>query len=103
MVGELSHPAAPRVVTANLLERAVRLLFGSGRERAITMANGTIKKVVADRGFGFITGEDGKDYFFHRDSLVAPMSFDRLDGGERVAFEVEAGPKGPRANQVSAA
>ncbi|MGI8828184.1 MAG: cold-shock protein, partial [Candidatus Limnocylindria bacterium] len=33
------------------------------------MANGTIKKIVADRGFGFITGEDGKDYFFHRDGL----------------------------------
>ena len=30
------------------------------------MSSGTIKKVVADRGFGFITAEDGKDYFFHR-------------------------------------
>jgi len=67
------------------------------------MANGTIKKIVADRGFGFITGEDGKDYFFHRDSLVAPLSFDRLNGGEQVTFVVEAGPKGPRANQVTSA
>ena len=65
------------------------------------MATGTIKKVVADRGFGFITGEDGKDYFFHRDSLVPPLSFDRLNGGEPVSYEIETGPKGPRANKVT--
>ncbi|HEY6570370.1 MAG TPA: cold shock domain-containing protein [Candidatus Limnocylindrales bacterium] len=67
------------------------------------MAKGTIKKVVADRGFGFITAEDGKDYFFHRGGLVAPLDFDRLNGGESVEFEIEASPKGPRAIQVSAA
>lgn len=67
------------------------------------MANGTVKKVVADRGFGFITGEDGKDYFFHRDSLAATLSFDTLMGGEKVQFEVEQDPKGPRAKNVEAA
>jgi cold shock protein len=67
------------------------------------MTIGTIKKVVADRGFGFISAEDGKEYFFHRDGLQAPLSFDRLIGGERVSFEVEASPKGPRATQVNAA
>ncbi len=67
------------------------------------MAKGTIKKVVADRGFGFITAEDGKDYFFHRGGLVAPLDFDSLNGGESVEFEIEASPKGPRAIQVSAA
>ncbi len=67
------------------------------------MASGTIKKIVADRGFGFITAEDGKEYFFHRSGIQAPLDFDRLNGGERVTFEVEQGPKGPRANQVSAA
>jgi CspA family cold shock protein len=67
------------------------------------MAKGTIKKVVADRGFGFITAEDGKDYFFHRGGLQAPLDFDRLVGGESVEFEIEASPKGPRAIQVSAA
>ena len=67
------------------------------------MATGTIKKVVADRGFGFITAEDAKDYFFHRDSLDSSLSFDRLNGGERVEFEVEEGPKGPRASKVRAA
>ncbi|MEI7742180.1 MAG: cold shock domain-containing protein [Chloroflexota bacterium] len=67
------------------------------------MANGTIKKVVLDRGFGFITGDDGQDRFFHRDSLVAPLTLDSLKGGEPVTFEVEEGPKGPRATQVTGA
>ncbi|OGO57640.1 MAG: hypothetical protein A2Z32_03565, partial [Chloroflexi bacterium RBG_16_69_14] len=64
------------------------------------MATGTIKKVVADRGFGFITAEDEKDYFFHRDGLDASLDFDRLIGGERVEFDIEQSPKGPRANHV---
>ncbi|MBI2777701.1 MAG: cold shock domain-containing protein [Chloroflexi bacterium] len=67
------------------------------------MATGTIKKVVADRGFGFITAEDGKDYFFHRDSIQSPLSFDRLNGGEAVAFDVQSSPKGPRAANVRSA
>lgn len=61
------------------------------------MASGTIKKLVSDRGFGFISAEDGKDYFFHRD---AADSFDSLRGGESVTFDVEPSPKGPRANHV---
>ena len=67
------------------------------------MSTGTVKKVVADRGFGFITAEDGKEYFFHRSGLQASLDFDRLVGGERVTFEVENSPKGPRATQVAAA
>jgi cold shock protein len=67
------------------------------------MTTGTIKKLVADRGFGFITADDEKEYFFHRGALDTSLEFDRLVGGERVNFEVEASPKGPRANRVSAA
>lgn len=67
------------------------------------MATGTVKKVIADRGFGFITAEDGKDYFFHRDGLDKSLDFDRLVGGEKVDFEVEASPRGPRATRVKAA
>jgi CspA family cold shock protein len=67
------------------------------------MASGTIKKVIAERGFGFITADDGKDYFFHRDSLEASIDFDRLVGGEKVDFEVQTSPKGPRAARVRAA
>jgi len=67
------------------------------------MATGTVKKVISDRGFGFITGEDGKDYFFHRDGVERPLDFDRLMGGERVTFEVQPSQKGPRATRVAAA
>lgn len=61
------------------------------------MGSGTIKKLVSDRGFGFIAADDGKEYFFHRDGIE---NFDLLRGGESVTFEIEASPKGPRAGHV---
>ena len=64
------------------------------------MTTGTIKKVVSDRGFGFITTADEKDYFFHRNALDTSLDFDRLVGGESVEFEIEQSPKGPRAGRV---
>ena len=64
------------------------------------MATGTVKKVAADRGYGFISGDDGKDYFFHRDALVATADFERLVGGEKVEFDPQANPRGPRAINV---
>ncbi len=67
------------------------------------MASGTVKKLVADRGFGFITGDDGKDYFFHRDGVEPPLEFDRLAGDEKVTFDIQASPRGPRAVNVRAA
>ena len=67
------------------------------------MATGSIKKVVSDRGFGFITTPDQKDYFFHRDALDSSIDFDRLVGGEKVEFEIEQSPKGPRASRVRTA
>ncbi len=67
------------------------------------MTTGTIKKIVADRGFGFIAAEDAKEYFFHRSGVDASLDFDRLMGGEKVTFEIETSPKGPRAAQVRAA
>jgi CspA family cold shock protein len=67
------------------------------------MATGTIKKVISDRGFGFITADDAKEYFFHRNSLDSSLDFDRLVGGEKVEFQIEQSPKGPRASRVSAA
>ena len=66
------------------------------------MTTGTIKKVVADRGFGFIAADDAKEYFFHRSGLDASLDFDRLAGGEKVTFEIESSPKGPRAEKISA-
>jgi cold shock protein len=69
----------------------------------VTVTTGTIKKVVADRGFGFITAVDAKEYFFHRNSLDSTLNFDQLVGGESVEFEIEQSDKGPRAARVHAA
>jgi cold shock protein len=76
-------------------------LFGKRLEVHVT--TGTIKKVVAERGFGFISAEDAKEYFFHRGGLDSSIDFDRLVGGERVEFEIETSPKGPRATRVRSA
>jgi CspA family cold shock protein len=72
-------------------------------ERRGYMATGIVKKLISDRGFGFITADDGKDYFFHRDGLEESVDFDRLSGGEKVEFDVEQSPRGPRAVKVRAA
>jgi CspA family cold shock protein len=66
------------------------------------VATGTIKKVIADRGFGFIRADDTKEYFFHRDALDSSLDFDRLVGGEKVEFQIEQSPRGPRASRVQA-
>ena len=60
---------------------------------------GTIKRVIRDRGFGFIRSADGKEIFFHRSSLQE-LNFDVLQEGQAVEFEMENGPKGPRAVAV---
>ena len=67
------------------------------------MENGTIKKLVRDRGFGFITADDGKEYFFHRAGLDRSLDFDALAGNERVTFEIEQSDRGPRARAVRTA
>ena len=64
--------------------------------------NGKIKKLVKDRGFGFITGADGTEYFFHHTALVGTR-MDTLEEGDPVSFEEDAsrgGQKGPRAGVV---
>ena len=60
---------------------------------------GTIKKVIRQRGFGFIAAEDGKEIFFHR-SALAGGDFDSLQEGASVEFDVEESPKGERAANV---
>lgn len=85
-----------------LLERA-RAFDRDFREEEIEMPTGTIKKLVSDRGFGFIAAEDGREYFFHRTGLDSSVNFDSLAGGERVSFEIEPSQKGPRANRIKLA
>jgi len=57
---------------------------------------GKIKKLISDRGFGFIGDTDGRDVFFHQGSLV-DAKFGDLSMGRKVEFEVENTEKGPRA------
>ena len=61
--------------------------------------NGTIKKIVSDKGFGFIVADDGNEYFFHQ-SACNGVRFDDLREGQNVTFERGQGPKGPRAENV---
>jgi len=63
------------------------------------MPHGTIKKIVTDKGFGFIESDQGHDMFFHVSSLV-DADFDTLQVGQTVEYEVGSGPKGPRAENV---
>ena len=63
------------------------------------MATGTVKKLVSDRGFGFLAADDGKEYFFHRNELESPSDFDRLVRGEKVGFEIGQSGKGPQGQQ----
>ncbi len=65
--------------------------------------NGVIKKKVSDKGFGFITAEGmDKDLFFHSNSLVG-VTFDEIQEGDKVSFEVEDSPKGKNAVNVQRA
>ena len=61
---------------------------------------GTITRIIADRGFGFINGDNGTDYFFPRQEVGGGLDFARLKSGDRVTFEEQRGPKGPRAGSV---
>ena len=72
------------------------------------MPQGVIKKLVSDRGFGFISQREGTDVFFHHTSVVDP-GFDSLQVGQAVEYEVDdggedsggrRGKKGPRAVSV---
>ncbi|TMD03449.1 MAG: cold shock domain-containing protein [Chloroflexi bacterium] len=67
------------------------------------MLTGSVKKIVSDRGFGFIAADDGQEYFFHRSGLDSSLEFDALGAGERVTFEIERSDKGPRARGVRSA
>jgi CspA family cold shock protein len=64
--------------------------------------NGTIKKLLTDKGFGFIAAEDGHEYFFHQ-SACSQGTFGDLREGQAVTFEKGQGPKGPRGENVRAA
>ena len=62
------------------------------------MPQGKIKKLVSDRGFGFVEGERGELFFHH--SEVNGVAFDDLTEGQTVEYEIGQGRKGPCATSV---
>lgn len=62
---------------------------------------GTIKKIIKDRGFGFITPDEGnEEVFFSRSNLAPKIYFEDLREGDEVEFLMRPGEKGPRAINV---
>jgi cold shock protein len=66
------------------------------------VSNGTIKRLILDKGFGFVADESGSEYFFHQ-SACQGTPFDQLREGQAVTFQTGQGPKGPRAERVTPA
>jgi len=64
--------------------------------------SGTIKRLVSEKGFGFVAAGDGNEYFFHQSACLG-VRFDDLREGQAVTFEKGQGPKGPRAENVKLA
>lgn len=64
--------------------------------------NGTIKRLVSEKGFGFIIAGDGPEYFFHQSACVQ-TPFAQLREGQAVTFDVGQGAKGPRGENVRVA
>ena len=63
------------------------------------MNSGTVKWFNSEKGFGFITGEDGKDVFAHF-SQIQSSGYKSLEEGQEVSFEITQGPKGPQAENI---
>jgi len=64
-------------------------------------SKGKIKKMVRDRGFGFIRGDDGKEVFFHRSGMNG-TDYDNIAEGDPVEYVIQEGPRGARAEHVRA-
>ena len=64
------------------------------------MANGTVKWFNDKKGFGFIEQEEGPDVFVHH-SGINSSGFKTLNEGDQVSFDIEDGPKGPAAVNVT--
>jgi CspA family cold shock protein len=85
------------------MELTEYLIFFKLPKEAKTMSEritGTVKWFNGDKGFGFIEREGGKDVFVHF-SAIQGAGFRNLQEGQKVEFDVEQGPKGPQASNVT--
>jgi len=75
----------------------LKIMQGANRIEESKMVNGTVKFFNRVKSFGFIAGDDGKDYFVHVTGLKPGVT---IDEGDKVSFEVIEGEKGPKADKV---
>ena len=67
------------------------------------MATGTVKWFSSEKGYGFITPDEGGEDLFVHFSAIAGSGFKTLDEGAKVSFEVTQGQKGPQATYIQVA
>lgn len=78
-----------------MLEKSRKFTISHTENKQMT---GKIRRLVTDKGFGFISDEDGKEYFFHKSGCFE--NWNEIFEGDRVSFDVEESDKGPRAKNV---
>jgi CspA family cold shock protein len=71
------------------------------RKEGIAVATGTVKWFSSEKGFGFISQQDGPDVFVHF-SAITGVGYRNLEENQKVEFDVTDGPKGPQAANVRA-
>jgi cold shock CspA family protein len=96
--GERNDTKSQQVQLARAIDitAAASIGFNEKEDRRL---KGKIRRLIRERGFGFIAAEDSKDVFFHR-SALAGEDFDTLKEGNSVEFDLERGPKGLQAMNV---
>ncbi len=85
---------------ANLYLRSLDVKYLSRGGEKQEMAKGKVKWFSNQKGYGFITSEDGKDVFVHH-SAIKGEGYKTLEEGQEVEFDVTQGPKGEQATNVS--